>query len=92
MEPGSEPSNEELKLLLAAKDATIVQLTGLVEQLTSQCERLVARVDELERRLGKDSSNSSKPPSSDPPFARPAPKRSSRTSSGRRCGKQDGAP
>jgi transposase len=69
MESGAEPSYEELKLLLAAKDTTIAQLTGLVEQLSSQCERLAARVEELERQLRKDSSNSSKPPSSDAPFA-----------------------
>lgn len=72
--------------------ATIAQQAALIKQLSTQCELLLARVEELERRLGKDSSNSSKPPSSDPPFARPAPKRSSRTSSGRRRGKQDGAP
>ncbi|MET7532732.1 IS66 family transposase [Streptomyces goshikiensis] len=72
--------------------ATIAQQAALINQLSTQCELLLARVEGLERRLGKDSSNSSKPPSSDPPFARPAPKRSSRTSSGRRRGKQDGAP
>lgn len=92
MESETEPSNEELRLLLAAQDATIAQLTGLAEQLSSQCERLAARVKELERQRGKDSSNSSKPPSSNPPFARPAPKRSSQTRSGRRPGKQGGAP
>ncbi len=32
------------------------------------------------------------PPSSDAPFTKPAPKRSSRTRSGRRPGKQDGTP
>jgi transposase len=85
VESQGEPTREELLLLLSAKDATIKSLTGLVEQLA-------ARVAELERRLGKDSSNSSKPPSSDAPFAKPAPKRSSRTRSGRRPGKQDGTP
>ena len=54
MESQGEPTREELLLLLWAKDATIKSLTGLVEQLA-------ARVAELERRLGKDSSNSSKP-------------------------------
>jgi len=85
VEPQGEPTHEELLLLLSAKDVTIKSLTGLVEQLA-------ARVAELERRLRKDSSNSSKPPSSDAPFAKPAPKRSSRTRSGRRPGKQDGTP
>lgn len=85
MESASGPSKEDLKLLLAAKDATITAQAALIEELA-------ARVEELERRLDKDSSNSSRPPSSDPPFAKPAPKRSSRTLSGKRRGKQDGAP
>jgi transposase len=50
------------------------------------------RVAELERRLGSDSSNSSRPPSSDAPWSKkPARKRSSRTRSGRKPGKQPGA-
>ncbi len=50
------------------------------------------RVAELERRLGSDSSNSSRPPSSDAPWSKkPARKRSSRTRSGRKPGKQLGA-
>ena len=50
------------------------------------------RIAELERRLAADSSNSSRPPSSDAPWAKkPAKKRSSRTKSGRKPGKQPGA-
>jgi len=50
------------------------------------------RVAELERRAGSDSSNSSRPPSADPPWSKkPAKKRSSRTRSGRKPGKQPGA-
>lgn len=50
------------------------------------------RIAELERRLGASSATSSRPPSSDPPWAKnPAPKRSSRTRSGRNPGKQPGA-
>ena len=50
------------------------------------------RIAELERRLGKDSSNSSRPPSSDAPWSKqPAKKRSSRTRSGRKPGKQPGS-
>ncbi|MCA1694269.1 MAG: DUF6444 domain-containing protein [Actinobacteria bacterium] len=49
------------------------------------------RIAELERKLGADSSNSSRPPSLDAPWAKkPAPKRSSRTRSGRKAGKQPG--
>ena len=70
MESGSEPTYAELKLLLTAKDATIASLSGLVEQLNSQCERLAARVEELERQRGRDSSNSGKPPFSAPGWAK----------------------
>ena len=52
----------------------------------------VERIAELERQLTADSSNSSRPPSSDAPWEKkPAPKRSGRTRSGRRPGKQPGA-
>jgi transposase len=46
---------------------------------------------ELKRRLGMDSTNSSKPPSSDSPFTKPAPK-SLRRKSGRKPGGQPGHP
>src|SRR5690242_11137376 len=50
------------------------------------------RIAELERRLGQDSSNSSRPPSSDAPWEKKsAAKRSSRSWSGRKPGKQPGA-
>ena len=52
---------------------------------------LNARVAELERRLGKDSSNSSRPPSSDGLGKPPAP-RQQRRGGGRAPGKQPGAP
>jgi transposase len=54
---------------------------------------LQARVVELERRLGKDSSNSSKPPSSDG-LRKPAraERRDAEQTEGRRPGKQPGAP
>jgi hypothetical protein len=48
---------------------------------------LVAEVEELKRRLGQDSSNSSRPPSSDPPQA---PKRSGRKGSCRKPGGRPG--
>jgi transposase len=50
------------------------------------------RITELERRLAADSSNSSRPPSSDAPWEKkPAKKRSSRGRSGRKPGKQPGS-
>lgn len=49
-------------------------------------------VADLERRLTDDSSNSSRPSSSDAPWSKkPAKKRSSRGRSGRKPGKQRGA-
>lgn len=54
--------------------------------------KLTARV-ELERRLGADPFDSSRPPSTDSPFTKkPANARSSRRSSGRKPGKQNGDP
>lgn len=63
--------------------ARVVELSALVESLTGQ-------VAELNRRLGMDSRNSSKPPSSDDP-SRGARKASSiRTKTGRKQGGQAG--
>lgn len=61
----------------------------LMEQL-EQLAPLVARVAELEARLGSNSGNSSKPPSSDG-YAKPNPK-SLREPSGRKPGGQKGHP
>lgn len=54
-------------------------------------EVLRAEVAELRRQLGQNSQNSSRPPSSDSPSVKPAPK-SLRGRSGRRPGGQDGHP
>lgn len=78
---------------------TYEQLLALVDELSrrnAELERVVAgqadRIAELQRRLGADSSNSSRPPSADAPWdKKPARKRSSRTRSGRNPGKQPGA-
>jgi transposase len=51
--------------------ALILRLLPLVEEV----ERLRARVEELERRLNQSSQNSSRPPSSDPPFIKRLPKK-----------------
>jgi transposase len=53
-------------------------------------EALRAQVAELMARLGQNSQNSSKPPSSDSPFTKPAP--SLRRGSGRKPGGQPGHP
>lgn len=64
-------------------------VAAFIQWQTSQIEHLAARVAELERQLGKDSTNSSKPPSTEHPHAKPArPKPKSK----RACGGQPGHP
>jgi transposase len=60
-------------------------------ELRAGLEQLRAEVAELKRQLGQNSQNSSKPPSTDSPFAKPAPK-SLRRKSGRKPGGQPGHP
>jgi transposase len=72
-----EPSREELIALVAAQAAEIAALK--------------ARIAELERRLGLDSTNSSKPPSSDG-LKKPPRVKSLREPSGRPSGGQKGHP
>jgi transposase len=62
---------------LAARDAQVAALT--------------VQVEELRRKLEKDSSTSSKPPSSDNPYKKKPRDRSLRGKSGRRPGRQPGA-
>ena len=69
----------------------VVRQAEQIEQLQARVETLRNEVAELKRRLGQNSRNSSKPPSSDPPFAKPAPK-SLRRKSGRKPGGQPGHP
>ena len=46
-------------------DFTIESLLEMIEAQSAQLKQLEARIKELEQRLNKNSSNSSKPPSSD---------------------------
>jgi transposase len=62
-----------------------------VVRQAERIEQLEAEVADLKRRLGQDSQNSSRPPSSDSPFVKPAPK-SLRRKSGRKPGGQPGHP
>jgi transposase len=61
------------------------------ELAAAQLAALAAQVEELRRRLDKDSGTSSKPPSSDSPYKKKPKDRSLRGTSGRRPGKQPGA-
>jgi transposase len=94
------PSVEELSALPAAELAVrlaeayrlIAELTGQAGRLTAQVELLSARVEELERQARKDSSTSSRPPSSDSPYKKKGSDRSLRERGRRRPGKQPGGP
>jgi transposase len=76
-DPAAEPSREDLLAVIAAQAAQIAALT--------------ARIAELERRLGLDSSNSGKPPSSDG-LKKPVRVRSLRQPSGAPPGGRKGHP
>lgn len=71
-------------------------LRSRVGELNEQVALLLGRITDLEKRLGRDSSNSSKPPSSDPGGAKSArPENANRKACralGRGQGKQPGAP
>ncbi len=86
------PSYEELVADNAALRAENAGLRAELAELKGMVTALAERVVELERERAADSSNSSRPPSSDAPWSkRPAKKRSSRTRSGRKPGKQPGS-
>jgi len=87
----AELDRAELLAMLAARDAVIAELQATIVELRAVNAVLVGRVAELEARLGKNSSTSSRPPSCDGPYVKPT-RTSSRTRSGRRPGKQPGDP
>lgn len=83
---------------LGGPDAVVAVVLMVVGELAAQIETLSAAVSVLQgenaalrARLGTDSHNSSKPPSSDGPGVKPHPK-SQRTPSGRKSGGQLGHP
>jgi transposase len=81
----------DLAALVAQLRAANAGLREVIDAQAAQLEAQAARIAELERRLGSDSSASSRPPSSDPPYRKPQ-RRSARGSSGRKPGKQPGQP
>lgn len=87
------PSAEELSALPAAELAVrLAEAYRLIAELTAQVERLSARVGDLERQARRDSSTSSRPPSSDGPYGKKGGDRSLRERGKRRPGKQPGDP
>jgi len=90
-----EAENARLREAAGARDElAAAQLAAAQAQLAArdaQLQALATRVEELERHMGKDSSTSSRPPSSDSPYEKKTRDRSLRGRSGRRPGKQPGA-
>lgn len=78
-----EAENAELR-------ARVLEQAAVIDGLMAQLAELTVKVAELQGRLGMNSTNSSKPPSSDG-YTKPAPK-SRRGRSGKKPGKQPGAP
>lgn len=71
----------QVALLLSA----VAERDARIAERDAEIRRLKARVAELERKLGENSTNSSKPPSSDPPGTRPE-----KPATGRQRGGQPG--
>jgi transposase len=82
-----EAVNTRLREALAAREELAAAELAVRD---AQIAALTARVEELRRRLDKDSSTSSRPPPSDGPYRKPRD-RSLRTRTGRRPGRQPGA-
>ncbi len=77
---------QQLRLMGIRFTAYEKQLAALREQV-AEVDDLKAEIAELRERLGQNSSNSSRPPSSDPPSYKPKPPRESK---GRKRGGQPG--
>jgi transposase len=89
--PGA-PSAEELAALPHAELAALLtEAYRVIGEQVALIGQLRARVEDLERRAGRDSSTSSRPPSSDSPYKKPRD-RSLRERGKRRPGKQPGEP
>ena len=73
------PSYDELAAL-------VVEQARVIAELRARVAALEAENAELKRRLGMNSTNSSKPPSSDSPFNKPVPKSVRRRSGPPRSG------
>jgi len=81
---------------IAELEAENTALRARVAELNEQVAVLVGKIADLEKLLGRNSSTSSKPPSTDPGSAKSArpenANRAARRALGRRQGKQPGAP
>jgi transposase len=87
------PSAEELSALPAVElAARLAEAYRVIGELTMHVERLSAQVEDLKRQVRRDSSTSSRPPSSDSPYQKKGGDRSLRERGKRRPGKQPGSP
>jgi hypothetical protein len=84
-------ANARLRAVIEAKDAQLAAAGAALVAAEARFAALSGRVAELERRLGRDSSTSSRPPSSDSPYKKKPRDRSLRQRGGRSRGKQPGA-
>jgi transposase len=89
MSVAPQPSCEELGARNTALAGLVAAQQEQIELLLGQVETLAARVADLEAQLKSNSRNSSRPPSADSPFVKPAPK-SLRGKTGRKPGGQAG--
>jgi transposase len=80
-------TEQDWKQTPPAVQAVVIALWQQVSVLQSQVEALQAEIAQLREQLGRNSQNSSKPPSSDGPEAPPRPQRAK---TGRKAGGQKG--
>jgi len=86
-------SAEELSALPAAElAARLAEAYRVIGELTAQVERLSGQVEDFRRQARRDSSTSSRPPSSDSPYKKKSKDWSQRERGKRRPGKQPGEP
>ena len=84
-------ANARLREVIEARDSELAAAGAALAAAEARIAALGDRVAELERRLGRDSGTSSRPPSSDSPYQKKPRDRSLRGRSGRNRGKQPGA-
>ena len=85
-----EAQLEERDAQLEERDAQFTEHDTRIAELTTKLESALARIEELEAKLNQNSSNSSKPPSSDPPWWKGRPKTKRKSKGKRKRGGQKG--
>jgi hypothetical protein len=80
------------RCLLLSWAARLAEAYRVIGELTAQVGRMSAEVEDLRRRAGRDSSTSSRPPSSDSPYKEKGRERALRERGKRRPSKQPGEP